>query len=563
MKHLNFLFAAFILSFTVSAQVNPLAFDIRRIEGEGNAGRELEITQSSIDSMFILGNNFIDQPVYEAHQAPILVEVVDLDSIISGNYIIQIDSSNFWGPVDSLANWKMYREGSIDTVYSDSTVGANNTQIIPQWGVAVTVQHYSFSYNSSLFGAADPITSSITSTGTHWLSGISDTDGYFAENWIGSGTVGISCDAVTYPNMNNDPCIFNDFVGLDDNEVYEQIINGRFAPHHLTKNGNHWPISYDGVGGQGAAKLLYLNSIDIVFTSDTSKWSRCPVFETHHYAPQAMGNAKKQMLRESPSVDKNGAPDGTGNGMGWFPGYALDIETGERLNIGFGEDSYHPTENGADMLFNPTSTVYDTNGDTVFGGKHYIYVFQNWDKYAPVPSPNNMPNYDEGSFIESLLGVGNTANAGDLLKIWRACTWVGIPMLESGQTLLSSETKVRIRVKKPLKNYGYLISDTVNATRPMYSLYIDPSITSIENQEMFEVLVYPNPTETNLTFQLNGNTDEYQLEIFDITGRTYKSATLNGSSITINVSELSKGVYLYYLYNKDGSKLSKGKFIKK
>ena len=60
----------------LSAQ-NPLAFDIKRIEGEGNAGRELEITQSSIDSMFILGNHFIDQPVYEAHQAPILVEVVD------------------------------------------------------------------------------------------------------------------------------------------------------------------------------------------------------------------------------------------------------------------------------------------------------------------------------------------------------------------------------------------------------------------------------------------------------------------------------------------------------
>jgi hypothetical protein len=97
---------------------------------------------------------------------------------------------------------------------------------------------------------------------------------------------------------------------------------------------------------------------------------------------------------------------------------------------------------------------------------------------------------------------------------------------------------------------------------PMYSVYIDPSITSIQNQEMIEVSVYPNPTKTNLTFQLNGNTGEYKIEIFDITGRTYKSATLNGSSITINVSELSKGVYLYYMYNTDGSKLSKGKFIK-
>ena len=443
MKFTTFLFAAAILPLTLSAQ-NPLAFDIRRIEGEGNAGRELEITQSSIDSMFILGNNFIDQPVYEAHQAPILVEVVDLDSIISGNYIIKFDSSNFLGVVNSFANWEMYREGSIDTVYSDSTLGANNTQIIPQWGLAVTVEHYN--YNGTW---TDPITSSITTTGTQWLSGVSDTDGYFAENWIASGTENTDCDPITYPNMNNDPCVFNDLLGDDNNEEYEQIVNGTFAPFTLTKNINHWPNSDNTAGSMGVTDLGDLNSIDIIFTPDTSKWSRCPVFETHHIAFQAIGNAEKQTLRESPSVDKIGNPDGTGNGMGWFPGYALDIETGERLNIGFGEDSFHPAENGADMLFNPTSNIYDTSGDTVFGGKHYIYVFQNLDKYAPVPSTHNMTNYDEGEFIEDQLG-GSSVNAGNLLKVWRACTWVGIPLMENGQTLLSSETKVRIRVKKPL-----------------------------------------------------------------------------------------------------------------
>jgi len=556
MKYIYFLFAAVTLPLTLSAQ-NPLAFDMKRIEGQGNAGRELEITQSSIDSMFILGNHFIDQPVYEAHQAPILVEVVDLDSIISGNYIVQFDGSNFFGLLDSSANWKMYREGGIDTVYSDSTVGANNTQIIPQWGVAVTVKHYSY----PLLGRAEHITSSISTSGTQWLSGISDTEGISAENWISSGTENIDCDPITYPNINNDPCIFNDFLGEDDLEEFEEVVNGTFAPFRLTKDKNHWPNSDNTTGGMGAAKLTLLNSVDIVFTSDTSKWSRCPVFETHHYTSQAIGNAEKQTLREAPSVGKNGTPDGTGNGMGWFPGYTLDIETGERLNIGFGEDSYHPNENGADMLFNPTSTIYDSNGDTVFGGKHYIYVFQNWDKYSSVPSPHDMPNYDEGNFIEGQLG-GSTVNAGMLLKVWRACTWVGIPLLENGQTLLSSETKVRIRVKKPLGNYGYLISDTLNATMPMYSVYIDPSITSMQNQEMLEVSVYPNPTETNLTFQLNENSKEYKLEIFDITGKVYKSTSLNGFSTTIDVSVLSKGIYLYYIYNRDGSRLLRGKFVK-
>ena len=38
------------------------------------------------------------------------------------------------------------------------------------------------------------------------------------------------------------------------------------------------------------------------------------------------------MSPRAQSVDKDGNPDGTGTGMGWFPGYAVNLETGERLN---------------------------------------------------------------------------------------------------------------------------------------------------------------------------------------------------------------------------------------
>ena len=44
-------------------------------------------------------------------------------------------------------------------------------------------------------------------------------------------------------------------------------------------------------------------------------------------------------LRQENSVNKEGEDDGSGRkGMGWFPGYAIDIETGERLNIVFAEE---------------------------------------------------------------------------------------------------------------------------------------------------------------------------------------------------------------------------------
>ena len=101
-----------------------------------------------------------------------------------------------------------------------------------------------------------------------------------------------------------------------------------------------------------------LNSVDIVFTDDKSKWTRSVIVEAQENPDLAIGGALKMGLRESPSVDKNGNDDGSGRvGMGWFPGYAIDIETGERLNIVFAEDSWLTSDNGNDMQWNPTSNL--------------------------------------------------------------------------------------------------------------------------------------------------------------------------------------------------------------
>ena len=90
-----------------------------------------------------------------------------------------------------------------------------------------------------------------------------------------------------------------------------------------------------------------LNNVDVIMTSDKSKWSRCVVVETaspDYYNTaglQTQGNRNQFDIRAGQSVDKDGNPDGTGEGMGWFPGYAVDVETGERLNIFFGENSVY------------------------------------------------------------------------------------------------------------------------------------------------------------------------------------------------------------------------------
>jgi hypothetical protein len=200
----------------------------------------------------------------------------------------------------------------------------------------------------------------------------------------------------------------------------------------------------------------------------------------------ANGAPKKMYCRRHKSVDKNGrTSDDAGYnvaegdltspwGMGWFPGYVIDVGTGERLNVAFGEDSWLAGENGNDMLFNPSNRLFGSNGQSLFGGQHWIYVFKNlrseiYNEYDPTESAlgadtSYCPAYDQGKYLFSFL-KNNNLSTNNLKKPFRACTWVGSALTTAtslgqvnanGNSLLSPEEglipntcRIRLRVAKP------------------------------------------------------------------------------------------------------------------
>ena len=97
--------------------------------------------------------------------------------------------------------------------------------------------------------------------------------------------------------------------------------------------------------------------------------------------------------------------------MGWFPGYAINTSTGERLNIMFGEDSRYIQYNGTDMLWNPTYDLTEGTQNYVMGGRHFIYVLNSTDQifYDIVNNKNSVvtsyktPSYDYGRWAYSML----------------------------------------------------------------------------------------------------------------------------------------------------------------
>jgi hypothetical protein len=465
---------------------------ITRIEGQGNGGNNLELTASS--EAAIVANNFYDYPTYKAGNGPIKVQVIDPLSVKAGTYRVQFkDSVTLGSLVD--AYWSL-NTPSGKVINSDQLISVENEQIFIEDGISITIKQVDEpGVNTTLGNGALTASVEYADPTKPWLGGFSDGESGNDGNWIRSGTAVL--------NVGTDISAFNDYDDpnfVDPEQDYEGLINGTWSPYRLVSfvKNNIIPTEAtmeDAVGiniSNGAAVrgsgLKDVNSVDIVFTSDQSKWTRCMVLEARNNTALAQGGADHLYLREgTPSVDKNGNDDGSGTeGFGWFPGYAINIETGQRLNMAFAEDSWLVGENGRDMIWNPTST--ETAGITNelrMGGKHYVYVFRE--------SLPTYPAYDGCAVLHAKM---LTQSLGNVITAMRTCIWAGIPMLEPGRSLLETTAKVKLRVEKPYKDFA--TASVTNAGLPMYEFDMSGLEVSLSNDVALDstltmINVVPNP----------------------------------------------------------------------
>jgi hypothetical protein len=199
--------------------------------------------------------------------------------------------------------------------------------------------------------------------------------------------------------------------------------------------------------------------------------------------------------------------------MGWFPGYAINLESGERLNIMFGEDSYLSGDNGRDMLFNPTSKVSEQpSGDPIFGGKHYIYIMGSGRYFQANASgadiDMNFPAYDAGGALVQWLDSLTTSPAFYNLYgigLYSLTQYVSMPLAVDGQEWLSNEVKIRINVNRPYSRYftsepmdPKYDTDDDNKHYPLYKFSTEGIATTFNNPTKIEsdldlINVVPNP----------------------------------------------------------------------
>lgn len=438
--------------------------------------------------------------------------VLKIDPVANSLDSSLVDASAHW-----TLTWRQ-NGAPMGSYVSQHSIGEGKEEVIDGHGIAITIknrpfaiydpilkQHIGDNYsypNNATFAQPDLIGSEVNyETSVHWLGGLEDHNIYAPSNWIRAGhrydyhDLVINSfieEFVPYRRWRKDDFFnaynitvpagwsyiqrgFMDFYGQFGN-----IAEGLWAPYMLTSpfdggpkarylkqdvsfGDPQYPSYYDHLSLNSIANgcgynqtLTNLYSVDIVFTPDTSLWTRALVLEagsssnndidgTYEVAQQFHGQTYYNIRHEPktcPSVDKNGNPDNSGTtGFGWFPGYAINVETGERLNIMFAENSEDEYNHGNDMVFNPTNvyafqkdsvgnylldgngnpipmsvheydslyeTFYNNNplGEPLYGGRHYVYVCGSSGNTANTfyRFANRQRNYNDNDQILSVTG---------------------------------------------------------------------------------------------------------------------------------------------------------------
>ena len=447
---------------------------VTRIAGEGNPGKFLEMDDTMYD--LILNNQHNGKIKYKLGAGPIDAKVVDPLRIKDGKYRLEVtgnfDNQRATCAFDDKAVWKLTDVTNNKVLLQDRPLSQLKEYIINGLGFSITVGNVS-DPGGSKTGNNGGIGASLTykdAAGPRWFNAVKD-GGIYQVNEQGNQAVN-----------------FADFVrngfAQDPSAALSKMGDGFFVPFLSTRFEADpdlpfylSPAARDLMAlmtntTNNSIRYRDLNNVDIVFTSDKTKWSKCIVVESasNDYINggfATIDNTKNFEVRRTPSIDKNGAPlnDGT-FGFSYFPGYAIDVETGKRLNIFFGENSVYNSDNadildgnnpiGSDLIFNPSSQLFADVQDfraAVFGAQHYIYVTRQ--------------EYDECKSLEVKLKKG--ASTLNKAKGGPAVTWVSFPlgvasapMLPLDKGLIPNELVVKLRVSNP---YGESRSYNIDKER--------------------------------------------------------------------------------------------------
>lgn len=551
---------------------------ITRMEGAGNNGNFLDMSQATRDALF---NNFDSTLTYVQGRGPVTITIFNPFEVKDGLYEIVLSDGNDTDLVlRDTARWQLRRLPDGQVLVSERTIDDLNEQLIAEYGFSVTIAQrsepgmYGAYVSTGRLGEAPAYVDSRNGAiggeveyedpNNRWLTGFPDAEsGPF--DFVKTGN--LQRDQTVDPEQALStlgdgwfvPYVLADWAlpAVVTPDLGERLITPAWTEKGAGSQGNlnrtlvgtlTFPIKPNGTLNTDSRfyRMWQLPNVDIVLTDDTSKWTRCVVIESAslYYTSNDYANTTMQdpnLMTEGPptkerlmfdvryglsvgktDADGDGLPDPDGavepallstgavnpiagqpmRGMGWFPGYAVDVETGQRLNIFFGENSvYHsgldPRYTGRDMLWNPTDqAVFNPNAlndipGAILGGQHWIYVMS---------TP-----YDGGVALREKLTPEISPSPGTKIQQMRNIAWAGMFQLTPGaqmkplrEGLIPSDVRIKLRVDNPFQTWYNDADAGRKSGLPRYQFTIQGkergglSTAQVENV-LDSIKVVPNP----------------------------------------------------------------------
>ena len=440
---------------------------VTRIDGIGTGFNALDLAEGETEK--ILSGEFDGNIHYKPGNGPINPKVIDPLNIKNAIYRLEIVGDYNDSPsklfLNDGARWNLINLTTDQIIASEKSIDEINEQIIYGEGFSISVNQVG--EPGAMFnddnGAITQVYQYEDATESNWWNAVPAFQGV---EIVVNEDEDLSDFFFPYVDLDDEDDPSNALSRIDDG-YFIPIKSARWLGSDISYITPAWKESQGFAIALNKLQLKHLNNVDIVMTSDKSKWSKCIVVESavSDYLQNGLSteDSRSQFeLRAASSIDENGS-EIDGEGMSYFPGYAIDVETGERLNIFFGENSVYRAENdtlisqttgipvgtnniGADMIWNPSTELF-TNGtffnlgtgiyNSLLGGQHFIYVTRQ--------------EYDGCQAISEQLGQGGLLNKinGVSFVTWTSIPLPAEPLLSLDEGLIPNDLTIKLRVTSP------------------------------------------------------------------------------------------------------------------
>jgi subtilisin family serine protease len=203
------------------------------------------------------------------------------------------------------------------------------------------------------------------------------------------------------------------------------------------------------------------------------------------------------------------------------------------------------------------ATPADAIGALTIGAVNSEEVYASFSSIGPSFDGRIKPDVcakGAGTTVASPTGTIYTSNgtsfSSPVMAGMVATFWSAVPNL-TAQQVVNFIRQSADNYNAPTNQKGYGIPDFQLALTNALNL------EAIQSNQSF--LVYPNPAENQITFQLE-NKQKGIVYLYDVLGQNIVTKEISENNNSIDIQNLSNGVYYY---NFESNKTYKGKIIKK